>query len=290
MKAEVVLHLKDTRLGEGPVWDHRSQLLYWVNISLGRVHRYDPVSREHQSRSFDQYLGAVVPCDSGEFVLAMQHGFYFYDWDKNQLSFIVDPEKDKPLNRFNDAKCDPQGRFWAGSIRIHEPRVPVASLFCLDNNLTFSEKLSGIHISNGLAWTKEGNRMYYIDTLWHHVQSFDFEPSTAEIKNSKVVLRFKQDEFPDGMCIDENDNLWIAFYGLGKVRCYNPWTGKRLAEISVPASKITSCCFGGRDMDTLYITSGREKNDKEEYAGALFGLKVGVKGRETSFFSASSRA
>ena len=123
--------------------------------------------------------------------------------------------------------------------------------------------------------------MYYIDTLSHSVQSFLFDNKTGQITKERDVLTF-DGIFPDGMCIDENDNLWIAFYGSGMVRCYHPMTGKLLATIEVPALCTTSCAFGGADLDMLYITSAAKDGDTN--GGALFSVKPGVKGRKVSLF------
>ena len=282
MQAKKTLHIPGTHLGEGPVWDHRTQQLWWVDITPGLLHCFDPKTKENKSYSLGQMLGAAVPCQEGGFVLALQHGLGFFSPETGDLKIITDPEHDRPLNRFNDGKCDPAGRFWAGTMMITPPREAEGSLYCLDTDLRVEKKLSGIKISNGLAWTKDNSTFYYIDTLTQKLQAFEYDLRSGAISRGETVLKFLPEEFPDGMCIDDQDNLWIAFYGSSKVSCYNPRTGRQLAQIDVPAERTTSCAFGGKELDTLYITSAAEKGDP--LGGALFSLQPGVKGRPCNFF------
>ncbi|MDW3647416.1 MAG: SMP-30/gluconolactonase/LRE family protein [Bacteroidia bacterium] len=283
MKAELLLHVPDTKLAEGPVWDHRSGLLHWVDIPNGRLHTYDPSNGENQWIEFDQMIGAAVPSEKGGFILALQHGFYKLK-EGGELMALMDPEANEPLNRFNDGKCDPAGRFWAGSMRIELPRLPVSALYCLDERMGVEKKVAGVQLSNGMAWTRDHRTMYYIDTHLLRLDAFDFELTSGKIDNRRTVLEFAEDEFPDGMCIDEEDHVWIAFYGKGKVVCFDVERKERLLEIEVPAARTTSCCFGGRAFDTLFITTA--SGDGKPYEGALFYVKPGVKGRPANFFKA----
>lgn len=281
MIAKKILHIENTILGEGPVWDDRSQRLWWVDIEPGFLNCFDPTTNINKKYAIGQRLGAAVPCEDGSWLLAMQDGFAFFDPITETLTQIDNPEWDKPANRFNDGKCDPAGRLWAGTMQIEKPRPPVGSLYCLDTNLTYTKKLSNICISNGLAWTKDHQTMYYIDTLRQNVQAFHYDIATGNIREKRIALSF-DNIYPDGMCIDENDHLWIAFYGSGMVVCYNPETGEQLATIKVPAKNTTSCTFGGPALDTLYITSAAE--DGDVHGGALFAVKPGVRGLAVSLF------
>ena len=282
MNARPILNIENTLLGEGPVWDYRTQELWWVDIDNGLLHCYNPVQNNNRSYSLGQKIGAAIPCEQGGFIVALENGIAFYDSDTERLEVITDPENHLPVNRFNDAKCDPAGRLWAGTMMMEKPRKAIGSLYCLDTTLKLSKKLDGISISNGLAWNKANDRMYYIDTMQQKVQSFLFDLENGNIEKESDVLVF-EDIYPDGMCIDENDNLWIAFYGSGLVRCYDPRTGKKLEQIDVLAKQTTSCAFGGKDLDTLYITSSN-RVEKSEWGGALFAVKPGVRGRKANFF------
>ena len=281
MQAEKILHIENTALGEGPVWDYRTQKLWWVNIPHGLVHHFDPNSGENTTYAVGQMVGGAIPREAGGLILAMQHGFAFYDPETGDLKPITDPESDLPLNRFNDAKCDPAGRLWAGTMAINPPRDAVGALYCLDTDLTLTKKVSDIKVSNGLAWTKAADKMFYIDTRQFKMMSFDYDLATGSIENQQDFLNFGS-ELPDGMTIDENDNLWAAFYLGGKVVCFDSQTGKKLEEIKVPALCSTSCTFGGEDLDTLFITSGMKEGN--EAGGGLFAVKPGVKGRKADFF------
>ena len=216
-------------------------------------------------------------------MLALQDGFYRWKGDGTSPDLVADTESADPQNRFNDGKCDPAGRFWAGSMRIHEPRLPVAALYVLDKDLSVEKKVDEVRLSNGMAWTKDHNCMYYIDTLLQRLDAFDFELSSGKISNRRTVLTFEKDEFPDGMCIDEEDHVWIAFYGKGKVVRFDVERKTRLMEVEVPAACTTSCCFGGKNLDTLFITTAA--GDGLPHEGALFQVKPGVKGRKAHFFN-----
>ncbi len=281
MQAQAILHIPNTKLGEGPVWDYNRQKLWWVDIPNGLLYLYNPSNSDNQVFKFDQMVGAAIPCEnSNRLILAMQHGFAFFNPDTGELEKITDPESDLPLNRFNDGKCDPAGRLWAGTMAINPPRTKVGALYCLDSDLKLTKKMSDIIVSNGLAWTKAADKMFYIDTRQFKMMSFDYDLVSGEISNQQDFLVFETD-LPDGMTIDENDNLWVAFYLGGKIVCYDSRTGKVLEEIKVPALCTTSCIFGGENLDTLFITSGAKEGN--ELGGALFSVKTGVRGRKADF-------
>lgn len=283
MKAALILHIPDTRLGEGPVWDAHSRRLWWVDILNGRIHAFDPDRRENRTYDIGEYVGALALRQSGGLLLALASGFAFYDPEQAQLTPIADPEADRPGNRFNDGKCDPAGRFWAGTMD-HAEQAASGSLYCLDpDGMAITRYLEGIRISNGLAWTKEEDRFYYIDSPTRKVQAFHYDRRSANIEYDRDVLTFDPAfGFPDGMCIDEEDQLWIAFYGGAKVRRFDPERGRQTWQIDVPAQCPTSCCFGGNNLETLYITSAAREGDP--LGGGLFAVKPGLRGVKTALF------
>ena len=165
------------------------------------------------------------------------------------------------------------------------------SLFVLDADLSVRTMADNVSISNGLAWSADGHTLYYIDTPTCRVDAFDFDPDTGNISNRRTVLRIPDGMgYPDGMSIDEEDMLWIAFWDGWGVRRWDPRTGKELARIEVPAARTTACCFGGENVDQLFITSARTGLSdadlaQQPHAGGLFQVDVGVRGRSTNQFA-----
>jgi sugar lactone lactonase YvrE len=287
-KAELVVDAKAS-LGEGPSWDAEKNLLYWVDIPGEKVHIYDPVNNTDRTVSTGQFVSTVVPANSGELILTMHHGFYSLDLETEELNPIVDPESHISKNRFNDGKCDAAGRFWAGTMAINESKEKGA-LYCLEKDFSVKKVLDQVSISNGIAWDDRNKTMYYIDTPTKKIVAFDFELDSGTINNKRIIIDFPKGKgFPDGMNIDAEGMLWIAHWDGSKVSRWNPNNGEMLDSISVPVSKVTSCAFGGKNLDELYITTARVGLSEEElssqlHAGGLFKVIPGVKGTETYKF------
>jgi sugar lactone lactonase YvrE len=281
-KAELVIPAK-ADLGEGPCWDKQKGVLYWVNILGKTVNRYDPETKENKEIQVDQLVGTVVPRKSGGVVVAMEKGFYFLDFDTEKLTPIIDPENHLPENRFNDGKCDPYGRLWAGTLSLSEEQG-MGSLYCLHPDLKVEKKVGDLTISNGLAWSPDHKFMFLIDTPTKKVTRFDFDGETGEIKSPVEIIQFKDGEgAPDGMTIDEEGMLWIAHWGGAQVSRWNPETGEKLTSIPIPALNVTSCTFGDSDLKTLYITTARKNMTEEqlrEYplTGGLFKVRLEIRG------------
>lgn len=281
--AELVLD-SHAELGEGPIWDDELQLFYWVDIVGNSLHTYDPVSGENQAFDIGQHVGTVVPTnDPARVMLALHHGFAAYDLNERKLGMWHDPEAHLPDNRFNDGKCDPTGRFWAGTMAV-DATGKHGSLYCLHPDGSVRKVLGDIGISNGITWSRDGSTMYYIDTITSVVRAFDFEMETGTIGNGRAIIRIPTAMgYPDGMTIDTEGMLWIALWGGGWVGRWNPADGKLLESIACPVSNTTACAFGGKELDTLYITSARvgltaEQLQKEPHAGGLFAIKPGCQG------------
>ncbi len=277
------------KVGEGPLWDERSGLLYWVDILGSQLCIYDPVQRENTAIDVGQPVGTVVVRESGGLMLALQHGLGAFDTLTRQLEVLVDPEAHLPGNRFNDGKCDPAGRFWAGTMAFAATRG-AGSLYCLDTDLSLRKVLGEISISNGIAWSHDHQTMYYIDSLKMDIRAYDFDRVSGEIGNERVVCRFEEDMgLPDGMAIDAEGLLWVAHYNGARVCRWDPREGRVVATIPMPVSRVTACAFGGPELDQLYITSashGMSPEDwaKEPQAGGLFVCKPGVRGVPTFAF------
>lgn len=270
-------------LGEGPVWDEVEEQLYWVDILSGHLFVYDPKEKENTVYDVGEHVGAVALREEGGLVMAMQTGFAFFDLEEQKPGPITDPESHLPGNRFNDGKCDPSGRFWAGTM-AYDLTEKAGSLYCLYPDLSVETRLPGVTISNGLAWNRKRNKLFFIDTPTGNIYSFDYKDRSGEISNREVVRNIDSGEgYPDGMTIDEEDCLWVCLYGGGKVIRIAPADGQTLFEVHLPVPRVTSCTFGGPALDELYITTAREHMSEQEIAGkplsgSLFKARLPFKG------------
>lgn len=276
-------------LGEGPVWDEKKEKLWWVDILSGNVMCYSPIEKENRVFDIGEFVGAGALRDKGGLILALQSGLYFFDEDSGETEKITDPEAGLPGNRFNDGKCDPSGNFWAGTM-AHDQSARKGSLYRLNTDLSVDRIMSGITISNGLAWNPDDGKFYYIDTPTMEIRSYDYDESTGELSGKSVVRVIDDgDGFPDGMTIDRDGYLWVALYAGGKVIRINPENGNTVFEIHLPVPKPTCCTFGGINLDELYITTCRENmsgKDLEEapLSGSLFKAKVPFSGLPVNRF------
>jgi sugar lactone lactonase YvrE len=214
----------------------------------------------------------------------LKNGFGFVNRETGEVNMLANPESHIPGNRFNDGKCGPDGRFWAGTMS-HTDEPGKGSFYAFDTDHSVSKKISNVSISNGMAWSADHKTFYYIDTPTFTVAAYDFDKNTAEIGNKRVVITIpKEDGSPDGMTIDSEGMLWIAHWDGWQITRWNPDTGKKLLSIPLPAARITSCAFGGDNLEDLYITSARAwlTNDQlaeQPLAGSLFVIKnTGYKG------------
>lgn len=287
-KVELVFDAQ-AELGEGPSWDDKNQLLYWVDILSKKVCIYNPKTEENREIHLEQMASAVVPRESGGLVLGMENGFYFLDINTEELTPITDPESHLPLNRFNDGKCDPKGRFWAGSMHLEELEGE-GSLYVLDTDLQTTKKIDRTTISNGLAWSPDKQYFYFTDTPTMKIVRYEYNLQTGEIKNPEPVIHFPESEgYPDGMTIDGEGMLWIAHWSGNRVSRWNPETGEQILSINIPALNVTSCTFGGEDLSELYITTARKGMTEEELekfplSGGVFRVNVGIQGAPTYTF------
>ncbi|MDB5084922.1 MAG: hypothetical protein JWN30_1808 [Bacilli bacterium] len=288
MEAKLLLDAK-ARLGEGPSWHAEQGILLWVDIDGHQVHLFNPKTREDRSIDVGQQVGAVVPCASGGAVMAAKHGFFKLDLVTGETEQIFDPEEHLPANRFNDGKCDPAGRFWAGTMlnRNHS----VGALYCMDKDWSVIKVLDQIQISNGLDWSPDHQTMYYIDSPTRQVLAFDYDLSSGQISGKRTVIHMPDGHGePDGMTVDAEGMLWIAEWNGYKVGRWNPASGELLDVVNVPVAKVSSCIFGGDRLDELYITTASvdlsaEDRVSQPLAGGLFIVKPGVQGTRTYTFA-----
>lgn len=277
-------------LGEGPVWDAVTNTLYWLDIKSKRLFRWHPLTAEQREWKFDQMIGCIALTSSADVVCALQDKVVLLDTVTSQVTDIVPLEPELPENRANDGKVDAAGRFWIGTLHIPGDKNK-AALYMMDKNRQLVKKADGLSLSNGLGWSPDGKTFYLVDTLEDHVLQYEFNPENGDLSDRRVILDFSDaDGSPDGMCVDAEGMLWIAFYGGKRVGRYDPASGKQLAEIAVPAVNVTCCVFGGETLDTLYITTARDGVSEDELTeypltGSLFMINPGVKGQPGNRFN-----
>jgi sugar lactone lactonase YvrE len=279
LAAELVLDAH-ARLGEGPFWDAATSRLGWVDILQSAVHRFDPVTGEDLAVDVGQHVGAAVPRAGGGLVLAVAGGFALLD-DGGTVTPLADLTK--PGMRMNDGKVDPRGRFIAGSMAYDES-PGAGSLYRLDPDRSVHVLVEGVTVSNGLAWTADGGTLYYVDTPTRGVDAFDYDLDSGAVANRRRAFTIPEEHgFPDGMTIDDEGHLWVAFWGGWAVRRYAA-DGTPLAVVELPVSQVTSCAFGGADGGDLYITCATPTeadgagDTPQPHAGGLFRCRPGVTG------------
>ena len=268
--------------GEGPVWVDRETALYWVNITGRRIYRLGESSdiREWET---PMRVGAIAPRASGGFIAATDQGFAQIDLDSNRFDILVNPEEHLPGNRFNDGKVDRAGRFWAGTMDDKE-REATGSLYRLDPDGRWAKLDEGYQVTNGPAFSPDGRRMYHNDSARQLTYVFDLDDE-GNPSNRQVLIRFAGSEgYPDGMTVDCEGCLWIAFWDGWCVRRFTD-DGRRLADIPLKVQRPTSCTFGGPDLDRLYVTSATigidaQALEMQPCAGGLLLVEAGARGIE----------
>jgi sugar lactone lactonase YvrE len=266
-------------LGEGPVWDARDQSLYWVDIPESRVHR---MAADGSLSSWDtgQPVGTVVPRASGGLAVAVRDGFMALDPASGALTTLAEVEKDRPGNRMNDGACDRAGRFFAGTMASDES-PEAGALYRLDPDLSVTSLLTGVGISNGIGWSPDERLMYYVDSQVHRVDVFDYDPVTGQIGGRRPFKAVGEgDVVPDGLTVDADGGVWVAVWE-GYALLHHDPAGQLIETVDLPAARVTSCVFGGPDLDRLYITTA---SGPGESAGALFVCEPGVTGQPSHPF------
>ena len=274
---------RPSRVGEGSIWDSGRSVLYWVDILDGKVFAFNPETGKNREWDTCQAVGTVVPRGSGGVSVALHNGFAHLDLETGRLSPIVDPEAELPSNRFNDGKCDPAGRFWAGTMDYFGEKEDRGALYCLHPDGKAERKISPATISNGLAWSLDTTTMYYVDTGRNNVRAYDYDVETGDVRNERIAIQCEPSGHFDGITIDAEGMLWIAIFGGGGIRRYNPDTGELLCEYLLPVSQVTSVALGGRDLTDLYVTSASHGFDTDQWnreplAGSLLCLESEIPG------------
>jgi sugar lactone lactonase YvrE len=283
--AELVVDAR-ARLGEGPVWCAGEDVLYWVDIDLGRVHRFDPATGRDEHLDVGEAVGAITPTRSGGLILATKSGFAQIETWPEPPRRLAEVEADRPETRMNDGACDSRGRFWAGTMHVGLDPCR-GSLYRLDPDGTVRLMLQDVSISNGIAWSPDDTVMYYVDTPTGGVDAFDFDPENGTISNRRRVIDVDPaDGQPDGLVLDAEGHLWLALWEGWSIRRYRP-DGVVVGVVDVPCSRVTKCAFGGPLLDELYITTASPDAGAADqpHAGGLFVAHPGVRGLPSNPFA-----
>ena len=262
------------RLGEAPFYDVRTGMRSYVDIIAGKFYILDEAGNLTET-DFGQQIGAAVPMQEIScYVAAGKDGLYVFDGKeitlKKDLTGVYES-----YQRSNDAKADPKGRLWFGSSTDGDDHGFSGNLYCY-NRGNISVKQPDTRISNGMAWNKNRDKFFFSDSEFHAVFTYDYDFESGAVSGRTVLFEIT-DGVPDGLCIDDDDNLWVAIWGGSRIEKRSSVTGELLEVIKVPAEHTTSCCFYGKDMDTLFITSSGE-GLSGEHDGCLFSCKVDAKG------------
>ncbi len=276
-------------LGEGPVWFPEGNKLMWVDIEQRTLFTLDWETRDTHCWQLEKRVTLVLPVadDHNNLLLGMQGGLAKFDPVNNRFQWLADIDTEHATHRCNDGACDAQGRLWVGAM-CTEFTNSAGSLYMLDETLSLSKKIGGLTIPNGICWSPDGRRMYFIDSTLRNVQSFLYDAATGDITFEKIAVEVPPSlGSPDGMAIDEEGMLWIAHYGGFGVYRWNPRTGALLDAIRLPVPNVTSCVFGGPRLDTLFITTARQELGSkalQQYPGSghVFYVQTVVRGLPTN--------
>lgn len=271
--------------GEGPMWDHASGILYWVDMLAGDLLSRRWADGVVRRRHVGSVVAAVRPRRSGGLVLALERGFALLDPGADD-PWVLDPIWDDPSVRMNDGGCDPQGRFYCGSMAYDEAPGR-GRLYQLDATRVVSVVLEPVTISNGLAWSPDGSTAYYVDSPTQRVDAFDFDAVEGRFSNRRPVVEIAEaDGAPDGITVDAEGGIWVALWGGSAVRRHLP-DGRLDEVIELPVTQVTACTFAGPDLNELCIATSRSgvADHEQPLAGAVFVAHPAVRGLEASGYA-----
>ncbi len=274
-------------IGEGPIWHDVDDTLIFVDSSIGRIYRLHRRTGVVTSIDVGTKIGAAIPRRRGGLVVSAGDGLLAVA-DDGSTRLLAPIERELAGHRMNDAKCDSRGRLWSGTFSM-DFRRGAGGLYRIDPDLTSTKLLDGVWISNGLGWSPDESIFYYIDSGARGIDAFDYDIAAGTISNRRRFLSFpKAAGLPDGMAVDAEGCLWVALYLGGAVRRFAP-DGRAIGAIDLPLARVTSCNFGGPDLDELYITTANQLIDDdgrphEDHAGATYRCRPGVRGLPSHAF------
>lgn len=278
-------------LGEGPRWDAAARRLLWVDIEAEELHRFDPESGEDRVLPLGARVGAAAPVRGGGVLVALADRLAVVEPETHAVRTLVEIPHGDGM-RLNDGACDPAGRFWVGSMAL-DYAPGAASLYRYSPESGLARVLSDATLSNGLGWTPDGEGMYYVDSMTYRIDRFDFDVETGAISGRRPFVAIERGAgIPDGLAVDDEGGVWVALWGGGAVRRYDP-AGALDRVVAVPATQVTACCFGGDDGRSLYVTSAStgltaERLREQPLAGCVFVADPGVSGPPAQPFDGRS--
>ncbi len=292
MKAELFL-AAGAALAEGPLWDADRSCLWWTDILKNRLHRLDWQSRFDQSYVMPSPLGCMGLLGDGRLLLALSQGFCAFTPESQSIDLLAPLDLETAGLRFNDGKVGPCGRFFVGTMAL-DAKPGAGDLVCLEADLSLTRKIRKVTISNGLAWSLAGDKLYYIDSPTRQIMGFNYDPLRGTLSAPRLIWTCDQaNAVPDGACLDAEGKLWVALFGAGKVVRLDPESGTVLDECETEGAKqTTNVCFAGPNLEDMVITTACENLDdsaraQEPQAGNLFWANPGVRGLAPFLFGQS---
>lgn len=279
------------RLGECPLWDERRQALYWIDSKRCLVHRLSPASGERRQWTLHSEIGSLALCDSGRLLVALEHEIGFLDVDSGEGAFerlatVTHPEE---RMRLNDGRADRAGRFLVGSLKL-APATPVGELYQLLPSGQLNTLERGIRVSNSLGFSPDGRTLYFADSLSHQIRRYAYDPQTGQASGMQVFADTTAlGSGPDGAAVDAEGHLWVALVMKGQLARFRP-DGSLERLLDLPTPHPSCPCFGGPDLDTLYVTSlsdtGNTIKTDDPRAGRLLAVRgTGARGLPEARFA-----
>jgi len=275
-------------IGENPVWSIEEQSLYWLDTTRRAIHRFNPKSKVNRTWTMPDLVCSFALRKNGGLIVALGAGIFLIDLETMSINTIDKEVTDKTQTRLNDGRCDRAGRFWVGAMDLDKHRK-IASLYRVDPDLSIHKVIDELIVSNGLAWSPDGNTMYHSDSRQNIIWAYDYDLETGVPGNRRVFAATNPEEgLPDGAAVDVEGFYWSAGVRGGRVIRYTP-DGHIDRVIKLPVSLPSMCAFGGENLDILFITSAREFLSesellKEPLAGGIFAIDAGVKGVPEPYF------
>lgn len=271
-------------LGEGVIWNSRTQTVWWTDIEGFRLYCYEPQSKELICYSTPERLCSFAFTSENDWlIVAFESGFAHFNPKKEIVRWIAKPQQSQPHIRFNDGRVDRQGRFWAGTMMEEQgDGFETGCLYRLDKNGEAIAELEDISIANSLCWSPDSKKAYFADSPLNRIDIYDFDAASGSLSNRKTFATTPDHIYPDGSIVDKDGYLWNAQWGGSRVVRYAP-DGNIDHILELPVSQPTCVAFGGADMDMLFVTTAdkglsEERLDKEPLAGDLLIYKTDQQG------------